>query len=69
MDILRLLEQQAGECAYCHHPFPGGRFETDHVIPVSRGGPHVLSNIVLACLACNRSKGTMTSEEFLAALC
>lgn len=31
--------------------------ETDHVIPLSRGGPHALANLRPACLPCNRRKG------------
>lgn len=29
----------------------------DHVIPLSKGGPHVLANAVLACFSCNARKG------------
>jgi 5-methylcytosine-specific restriction endonuclease McrA len=35
----------------------GGLFEAiDHVIPVSRNGPHALSNLRPACTSCNSSK-------------
>ena len=30
--------------------------ELDHVIPMSKGGPHVRSNVQLACMACNNRK-------------
>lgn len=40
------------KCAYC-----GGKFEhIDHVIPLSKGGPHCLSNLRPACASCNSSK-------------
>ncbi len=35
-----------------HHSRP----ELDHIIPLSRGGSHVLSNVQCLCLRCNRSK-------------
>jgi 5-methylcytosine-specific restriction endonuclease McrA len=60
-------------CAYCGDPITidrtnpkrvrfldsGGtcRPELDHVESLFLGGPHVASNLVPACLRCNRSKG------------
>lgn len=59
-------------CAYCPAPIfidrrarrvhfldEFGRYypELDHVEPLYWGGPHVASNLVPACLRCNRSKG------------
>ena len=39
-------------CAYC-----GGPFEhVDHVKPLSKGGPHCLSNLRPACAPCNGGK-------------
>jgi 5-methylcytosine-specific restriction endonuclease McrA len=44
-------------CAYCKKPFIKTRPATiDHVIPLSRGGEHTISNLVLACKPCNCSK-------------
>jgi 5-methylcytosine-specific restriction endonuclease McrA len=31
--------------------------EMDHVVPLSRRGRHSIGNVVLACPACNNSKG------------
>lgn len=43
-------------CAYCHQPLD--RTPTlDHVIPKVSGGLTVPSNLIAACLACNRRKG------------
>lgn len=36
-------------CIYCDGPFQ----QTDHLIPVSAGGPHVVSNVAPSCRACN----------------
>lgn len=43
-------------CAYC-----GSKpkvLTIDHVIPLSKGGPHVPANLVPACPSCNSSKGS-----------
>lgn len=47
-----------GKCIYCGAKEDGeGRaHHLDHVIPVSDGGRHHISNLVLACPACNSSK-------------
>lgn len=48
-------------CAYCFE-----RATTiDHVEPLSRGGLHKLSNLVPACMDCNRRKHTRSVEEFI----
>jgi len=47
-----IWERHKGLCAYCF-----GKAETmDHVIPLSRGGMHVPSNLVPACKRCNFEK-------------
>jgi 5-methylcytosine-specific restriction endonuclease McrA len=50
-------------CQYCSQR--GGNLECDHVIPVSRGGTNEPTNLVTACLPCNRSKGTKLPQEWL----
>lgn len=40
--------------------------ETDHKIPVSRGGTNWLANIAPVCTPCNMSKGAKTTTEYLA---
>lgn len=50
-------------CQYCGRKFPTEDLSYDHVIPKSRGGKTVWTNIVTACLACNRKKGGRTPNE------
>lgn len=57
----QLLEWFDHRCAYCLDKAPG--LEMDHVIPLSRGGKHELSNIVPACERCNCSKNDKTLLE------
>lgn len=49
-------------CQYCGRR--GQRLECDHVVPVCRGGTDALSNLVTACLRCNRSKGSKLVAEW-----
>lgn len=48
-------------CAYCSNPAT----DLDHVIPISRGGPDIESNLVAACKSCNCSKRNKTIEEWI----
>ena len=38
--------------------------QVEHLVPTSRGGSDRASNLVIACDACNKRKGTRTAEEF-----
>lgn len=44
-----------GACAYCLRA--DRPLTQDHMVPISRGGPHSLENIVPACGPCNSRKG------------
>ena len=59
-----LLTEHGDACAYCRRPFtvilPP---QQDHVVPVSKGGPHTKDNVVPACKPCNSSKKDRTSWE------
>lgn len=48
-------------CAYCHKRKP---LTMDHVIPLSRGGAHTLSNVVPACRNCNSRKRDRPAPPF-----
>lgn len=58
-----LLERYRHECAYCGAT---GNLEADHRIPICRGGSNSIENILPACRRCNRTKFTMTEQEFRA---
>ena len=57
-----LLENRGKPCTYCGQPAT----HIDHVTPLSRGGVHQWSNLVLACKVCNFMKQDLTVDEFLA---
>lgn len=50
-------------CQYCFGRFHPDRLTMDHVIPASRGGKRSFTNIVTACVPCNRQKDDRTPEE------
>lgn len=50
-------------CAYCSHKFKFFDLSRDHVIPRSRGGKDVWTNVVTACLSCNHRKDDHLLEE------
>lgn len=70
------LYRKNRECFYCGrqvNPPRGSRPEPhdasiDHVVPLSRGGLHAMSNIVIACRLCNQMKGNFAIETWLARL-
>ena len=51
-DLMGKFSMYGFKCWICGEPFE----EKDHVKPVSKGGPHMLSNIKPACRRCNKSK-------------
>lgn len=49
-------------CHWCKQAFAPDACHADHVIPLSRGGAHGLSNLVIACAACNVKKHARMPE-------
>jgi hypothetical protein len=57
-----LLAKWQRQCAYCQTS--GVPLQVEHLMPKSRGGSDRASNLVIACDACNKGKGSRTAEEF-----
>jgi hypothetical protein len=55
-----VVERAGGACEYCqiHQTFSIYRHEADHVVAIKHGGQTTADNLVLACLPCNRHKGS-----------
>lgn len=51
-------------CHWCGKKTKKGDREVDHIIPVSRGGPHAVENLCCACWKCNNTKRAKLPEEF-----
>jgi hypothetical protein len=60
----KLLMRAGAVCAYCD---AAEQLQWEHIIPISRGGPDNIDNMVLACAACNRSKSARNPLEWYAA--
>ena len=50
-------------CQYCCRQFKSEELTFDHLVPRSRGGRAIWTNIVTACMACNLAKGNRTLAE------
>lgn len=56
-----VLRRDGHTCQYCGRL--DGEMTMDHVLPLSRGGQTVWTNVVTACVPCNRRKANHTPEE------
>jgi 5-methylcytosine-specific restriction endonuclease McrA len=59
--LKRLLTKAAGnnKCGICSKPifFKKHNVTIDHIVPISKGGGNILSNLQLAHYECNQAKG------------
>jgi 5-methylcytosine-specific restriction endonuclease McrA len=51
-------------CAYCQEELTPRNASLDHNIPLQRDGRDSLDNYNFICFPCNRSKGTLTGDEY-----
>jgi 5-methylcytosine-specific restriction endonuclease McrA len=62
-----LFARDQYRCQYCGRPAaelkPRESLTRDHVIPMSRGGTNVWTNVVTACSPCNTRKGNRLPHE------
>ncbi|MET9496710.1 RNA-guided endonuclease IscB [Streptomyces sp. NPDC006552] len=64
-DVRAELRARWGDaCAYCGAS--AVPLNIEHLHPRSRGGSDRIANLVLACVPCNRAKGTQSLRRFLA---
>ncbi len=50
-------------CQYCGMVLQTADYTIDHVLPRARGGKSVWTNLVLACVRCNKHKSDRTPQE------
>lgn len=61
------IEQTEKTCRWCGCDC-SNEFHVDHIIPLSKGGPHEIHNLAIACKSCNLRKNAKMPEDFLAEL-
>ena len=62
----RIYERDSYSCIYCGHSMEDGASLTlDHIIPLCSGGSRLDTNLVTACLTCNRKRNTSSVACFL----
>jgi 5-methylcytosine-specific restriction endonuclease McrA len=50
-------ENKKVRCYLCGQFIPVGQRHVDHIVPLAKGGKHTASNLAIACVSCNTSKG------------
>lgn len=58
-----LFRRDQNVCLYCGSSFMERDLSRDHVIPISRGGLDVWTNVVTACKRCNAHKSNLRLED------
>ena len=57
IDLRDVYSKASGICGICGQPVSFETFTIDHIVPMSRGGSHLLENLQPAHGECNSRKG------------
>jgi 5-methylcytosine-specific restriction endonuclease McrA len=52
-------------CYYCKKRISIRLIHFDHIVALSRGGPHSIENLCVSCSACNLKKGAKAVKEWM----
>lgn len=58
------LEKTAKVCYWCSASLKNKKIHIDHYVPLSKGGEHTLSNLVISCAKCNHKKSAIDPLRF-----
>ena len=61
IDYLAILRAANGMCGICRKPLDLFGTEFDHIVPLARGGMHIVANLQATHASCNRAKGARMS--------
>ena len=59
-----VYERDDFTCVACGKTHQEAQLTIDHIIPVSKGGSHDLSNLQTLCFTCNRLKSNHADPRF-----
>jgi 5-methylcytosine-specific restriction enzyme A len=62
-DLLQLA-QETTHCPYCGDELKPGKYQYDHIKPLSRKGSASISNMQCLCSRCNKRKSSLDDVEF-----
>jgi len=63
-DQMLMLQQNAKVCYWCNISLKNVKVHIDHYVPLSKGGEHTISNLVVTCAKCNLSKSAKDPIAF-----
>ena len=58
-----IMIRDENRCQYCQKGFRDGELTIDHVIPRSKGGKTIWTNVVIACKPCNQQKSDLLLSQ------
>ena len=61
---IKIFEEWQWGCAYCGKSLTDNTATIDHIIPKSKGGHNVKSNMCCCCSSCNREKGSQQLDDW-----
>jgi hypothetical protein len=61
-DFMRVARKFGYCCAYCG--VKPERLDPDHVVPLSKGGPNIIGNLLPACARCNTDKRDLSLDDW-----
>jgi len=63
---MRAMKRDKFTCQYCGITGAEAELEIDHIIPVSKGGSHHISNLATSCRKCNQQKSDNPATTVIA---
>lgn len=62
---INILTNKYKKCPYCGKSLSNTNCHIDHIIPISKGGSHSITNIIPCCSNCNHKKSASHIEEWI----
>lgn len=63
--VARVRASHSIKCYYCESFVSGKKAHIDHIIPLSKGGPHSIENLCATCSHCNLTKSAKLITDFI----